>query len=272
MSLQELRKKPHLSYSAINEYIMCGKKYELSRVKNFKPEFEPDNLIFGKAIHKVLADFNQDRMIGNILSIQELKDKFEEYWTGGAKENAAIRYGKNKDFYSHLFVGFDLLKAFHENQTTETNTILAIEEPFKFQIDGLDLLIIGAYDLVEEDEKGTIIIKDYKTASKTINCNDIDNNLQLTLYQLSAKSNGYAGRDIILKIEAMIKTKTPKVEKYFTQRSEIDEIRSIRKIKSVWEAISHKVFLPSSDGTWMCKTCQYKTYCDNWFLNRDEEI
>jgi putative RecB family exonuclease len=40
-------------------------------------------------------------------------------------------------------------------------------------------------------------------------------------------------------------------------------------IKSIWNAVSKGVFL-ANDGTWLCKVCQYKTYCDSWFLNGDE--
>jgi putative RecB family exonuclease len=189
MELNNLKNKPHLSYSALNEYMTCGKKYELSRIKKYKPEFEPDVLIFGKAIHKVLADFNQERMIGNIMPIQDMHEKFELYWFGGAKDNAQIRYSKNKDFVAHLFEGKELLTVFYENfKQTEKNTILAIEEPFEFMIEGLSIPIIGVYDLVEQDEKGTIIISDYKTSGKAYSADDVDNSMQLSMYQIASNT------------------------------------------------------------------------------------
>ena len=45
--------------------------------------------------------------------------------------------------------------------------ILAIEEPFSFQIPGVEVPIIGAMDLIEEDESQTLIITDIKTSGRS---------------------------------------------------------------------------------------------------------
>ena len=125
--------------------------------------------------------------------------------------------------------------------------------------------IIGAMDLIEEDESQTLIITDFKTSSKAYSVGEVDNNFQMLIYYMAARANGYADREIILKFDTLIKTKKPKFEQYFTVRSEIDEIRAIRKIQAVWNGIKNNVFVPN-DTSWKCKNCSYRKACDEWFL------
>jgi len=108
--------------------------------------------------------------------------------------------------------------------------VLAIEEPFAFTIDGMDMPIIGQMDLVLEDDSGTIIIVDWKTASKSYSRDEIDKKtFNLHCINLAARFNGYADREILLRFDCLIKTKTKKFEQYYTTRSEEDMLRAKRK-------------------------------------------
>jgi putative RecB family exonuclease len=124
--------------------------------------------------------------------------------------------------------------------------------------------VIGVYDLLEEDECGTLIIVDWKTAGKSYSRDDVDKNLQLTLYQLAAKGNGFHDKEILLWFDCLIKTKSPKFEQYYTTRSEVDERRIQKKILEVWKGIQKGVFIPN-DGHWKCKGCAYGKACEEWF-------
>jgi putative RecB family exonuclease len=121
---------------------------------------------------------------------------------------------------------------------------------------------------LEEDKSGTIIITDWKTSSKAYSADQIDKSLQLTIYQMAIKANGYRDRDVLLRFDCLIKTKTPKFEQYYTTRSEMDERRAAKKILKVWEGISKGVFIPH-DGNWKCNGCAYGEYCEEWFSNED---
>jgi putative RecB family exonuclease len=70
-------------------------------------------------------------------------------------------------------------------------------------------------------------------------------------------------REILLRFDALIKTKTPKFEQYWTTRSVLDERRLIKKAALVWEGISKGVFV-ANDLSWKCKGCAFKTACDNY--------
>ena len=263
MIISELRSKPHISVSSINAYVNCGLQYKLRRIDRLPPESISDNLVFGSVIHKCLADFNQEKMTGNKLDLKELQDIFEIYWRDDAEDNKFICYSNGKNYKKLLIEGKNLLEAFYRELPREGFTILSIEEPFQFNIDGIDVPMIGVMDLVEQDIEGTIVITEYKTASKAFSIDQIERLFQLTVYHMAAKRNGFGDCEIVLKIDSLIKTQKPRFESVYTTRTDADEKRAIKKIQEVWHGIQNNVFIPN-DGSWLCSKCEYRTYCDNW--------
>ena len=263
MVLSELRKMPHLSASAINEYVECSMAYKFGRVDKLPMEFKSDALEFGTAIHRVLEQFYSEKMMGIKLSLKQVHDLFIETWHSIAKDHDDIRYANGADFITHLIAGKDLLTAWYSKLPDDHFNVLAIEEAFCFLVPGIPIPIIGAMDLIEEDESGTLIITDFKTSAKSYSKDEVEQNQQLTVYQMAAVRNGYHDREILLRFDTLIKTKTPKFEQYWTTRTRTDERRMIRKINSVWDGISKGVFVPN-DLSWKCKGCAYKTACDNY--------
>jgi len=69
------------------------------------------------------------------------------------------------------------------------------EEPFKFYIPGCPIPVIGAIDLVEEDEADTLIITDFKTSSRAYSNAEVDKNFQLTLYQMLQRKTDTAAEN-----------------------------------------------------------------------------
>ena len=271
MELSDLRQKEHLSASSISTYIDCSLQYYFSRVKRLPMEFVSDALSFGTVIHLVLAEFYRSKMTGDRLSLKDIHESYRQHWKQEAKDRSEIKYAEGKDFQSYIIEGVDLLSAWFNKLPDDSFEVIGIEEPFIFEIPELPVPIIGAMDLVEQDDAGTIIITDHKTGSKSYSADEIDQNMQMTLYQLAARTNGFvADREILLKLDCLIKTKTPKFESYWTTRSKIEEKRLIRKIKRVWQGIDKEVFIPN-DTSWKCKGCSHKKACDAWFLNGGDE-
>ena len=269
MDLNELRAKPHLSSSSIGDYIDCGMLYKFSRVDKLPREFIPSSLEFGTVIHLVLAEFYRGKMDGYKMLLKEVHESFKNHWLERVKNRNGIQYTDGQDFDTMLNQGIDLLTAWYENLTDDNFKVIAIEEPFSIDIENLDVPIIGVTDLIEEDESGAVIITDFKTSSKAYSIDQVDKNQQLTFYQMAVKNNGFADREILLKFDCLIKTKKPKFESYWTTRSEIDEIKLVKKIHQVWQGISKAVWVPN-DTSWKHKNCQYRQYCDEWFLDGGE--
>jgi len=262
MDLNELRKKPHLSASSINSYYDCSLQYKFGRIDKLKPEGKSDALVYGSCIHKTLSDFHLERMMGGKFSLQEFHQSFANHWIEAVGEEDNIKYQKGKNFEILLKEGQDLLSAYYNNLPDDRFTVLALEEPFSFTIPGLPLPIIGAFDMIEQDESGTIIIVEFKTSKQSYSSSDLAKD-QLTIYQIAAKANGFKGKDILLRYDVLIKTKTPQFKQYYTTRTETNERRCAKKIAQIWNSIEKGVFFPREN--WKCGGCSYKSACNEWF-------
>jgi putative RecB family exonuclease len=270
MELKELRQKPHLSASSINDYLDCGLLYKLGRILKLQPEIRPDALEFGSIMHRVLAEFYKHKLEGEIVPLLDLQILFEAWWRKATESGPELTYKDGKDAEKLLQDGKNLLFAYYRKLPRDDFNVLAIEEPFRFTLPYLPIPIIGVLDLVEEDESGAIIITDWKTASKSYSEEEVNKNLQLTVYHMAARANGYRDREILMRFHCLIKTKAPKFEEYYTTRSEMDEMRAMKKIRHVWRGISKSVFIPNE--SWKCKGCSYRNACDEWFKEEDQSL
>jgi putative RecB family exonuclease len=267
-TLQELRKKPHLSASSVNSYIDCSLSYKFSKIDFIPQEFVSDAMIFGSCIHKALEFFHKERAQNNNnrLPLSQLHETFENVWRFEAAENTRIQYKAGNSYENLLNLGKSLLTTYYNNLPDENYKVIGVEVPFSLNIEGLPIPIIGAVDLIEEDESGTIIITDFKTAAKAYSSTDIDNSFQLTIYNLAFKTNNFSDREIILKFDCLIKTKVAKFEQYYTIRTATEEKMAIKKIMAVYDGICKGVFIPNNNS-WKCSGCAYTKECQEWLLN-----
>jgi len=266
MDVASIKKIPHLSSSAISDFLSCGIMYRLARIEKLPREFIPDALEFGSAIHRALADFWLAKKAGHYMPITELQQKFESYWTEAAKDNNEIKYKEDKDFETLLKEGKELLSVYVSSIPDTNFKVLAVEEPIVFELPGVIIPIIGIVDLVEEDSDGTVVITDHKTAGKSYPFDDVNSNIQMTLYGMGMKQNGYADREILMKFDTLIKTKIPKFEQYYTSRNSEDEVKLIKKVQLACHGITSQVFLPTQE-TWRCKGCQFSLACNAYLLS-----
>lgn len=264
MSLSEMRKEPHLSSSAINDYLECGLLFKFGRIEKIEPVGKSDALELGSVLHRVLAEFHFARMLGERLPDFEVDRLFEEYWQESVEDTSSLIFRGKNSVESLLAEGKKLLSTYLGNLPRDEFRVLAIEEPFRFEIPGLPIPIIGAMDLIEEDATGTIIVSDFKTSLRAYSEDQIRKHFQMTVYFMALREQGYRDREILLRIDCLVKTKTPRFEQYYTARGRLDEVRARRKILEAWEGISKGVFLPN-DGSWRCKYCSFKARCDRWF-------
>jgi len=269
MDITELHHKPHLSASAIGTYIDCGLAYRFSKVDKIKPEFVSDALVYGTVIHHSLETFYLEKKFGKILSLKQVQEAFEEYWEMEAKDRDDIKYSEGKTYKSYLLEGKELLAAWYNKLPEDDFKIIGVEVGFAFEIEGIPVPIIGYIDLLEEDSE-TLLITDFKTTGRSYSADEIDQNTQMTVYAMAMKANGYADQEVLLRLDCLIKTKTPKFKQYYTIRTEDDEKRLIKKFQKVWDGITKGVFIPNNTS-WKCnKGCQYKKACNDWFLEGGE--
>jgi putative RecB family exonuclease len=264
MEITELRKQAHLSASGIADYLECGLLYKFARIDKCRPESLSDSLVLGQAVHRVLAYFYQELQSGSRLAQSHLEDAFDHHWEGLAHGRGDIQYKTGKSYHSYRDEGKSLLAAFIQQLPQEDCTVLGVENAFTFEIAGLPVPLIGIFDLVLEDPSGVITIVDHKTASKVYSMNEVNRHPQMTIYHMAARANGYGDREILLRLDCLIKTKVPKFEQFYTTRTAWDERKMVKKIMAVWDGITKGVFIPN-DTSWKCRGCSYRNACREWF-------
>ncbi len=178
MVLSDLRKTEHLSASSIGTYVECSLLYYFSKVLKIPMEQKSDAMEFGSAIHITLEHYYREKMIGEKLLLKDVHEIFEKTWKNRAEDKTDIQFNKGHDFKSMLMMGKDLLSDWYQKLPDDNYNIIGIEEAFSFYIPGIPIPFIGAMDLIEEDEAGTIIVTDHKTAGKAYSISDVDQNQQ----------------------------------------------------------------------------------------------
>jgi len=201
--------------------------------------------------------------------LKEVQNAFEEFWQMEAKDRDEIKYSKGKDYESYLIQGKEMIAAWYNELQDDEFKIVGVEVGFSFEVPGIPVPVIGYIDLLEEEvESKTLIVTDFKTAARNFSAGEIDQNMQMTVYDLAVRSNGYSDWDILLRLDCLIKTKTPKFDQHYSIRTEYDRKRLIKKFQNVWEGINKGVFIPN-DTSWKCKGCAYKSACQDWFEGKE---
>jgi RecB family exonuclease len=111
-------------------------------------------------------------------TLEELLQIYEQNWlsAGYASPAEEARY---KEY------GKDILKKFWEIHAPGFRIPIAMEHRFFLDVDGVKLM--GFIDRVDKLDSGGLSIVDYKTNQELFTSDYVDNNLQLTLYQMAAE-------------------------------------------------------------------------------------
>jgi CRISPR/Cas system-associated exonuclease Cas4 (RecB family) len=139
---------------------------------------------------------------------------------------------------------------------------VAIEQPFELDLadpetgEVLDVRLRGIIDLVEADQ--TLV--DLKTAGRTLEQGGLERHLQLSMYALAfLLQHGAIPK---LRLDMLLKTVKPRLERHPTTRS-IEDLRwTARLIQEVALAIQTEHFFPNP--SWRCTECEYFAHCQRW--------
>jgi len=164
-----------LSYSQISLYQQCPLKYKLQYIEGLQPEAKW-YFSFGSTLH-LCAEYFYKVQIPPPPNLKELLKFYENNWISQGyesveKENEYRKYGR------------DILIEFWQINSQDFRMPIAIEHNFKLDIDGVKLR--GFIDRIDKLESGGLSIIDYKSNKELFTKEDLQNNLQLTLYQMAA--------------------------------------------------------------------------------------
>ncbi len=250
--------KEHMSYSAVSTYLTCPLRYKFHYVDQIPPSFISSSLAFGSAVHEAIGAFLQTHMEGDGLRVDQMVDVYTQAWRSDAESPIRFFNGDNEN--SFLEKAYHLLGVFHDGFDLQTE-VLGVEEFFEMNLDGLPPLI-GYIDLIEKSPDETISLIDLKTASKKLTAANVNSNLQLTAYSLGAERLGFDPEQLGLRLDVLLKTKTPELVRYETTRTQRDRERFVKMVTQVWNGIERGVWFPKED--WHCSQCPYSQPCEDW--------
>jgi len=165
-----------LSYTQIALYQSCPLQYKLQYIDGLKPK-DKWYFSFGSTLHLCAQYFFKVR-VPPPPSLEELLQFYEQNWISEGYESAEEE--ANYETY-----GREILSKFWEIHSADFRMPVAVERIFYIDIEGVKLR--GYLDRVDKLDSGRLSIVDYKSNQGLFTQDDLEKNLQLTLYQLAAE-------------------------------------------------------------------------------------
>ena len=165
-----------LSYTRIYLYQSCPLCYKLQYIDGLKPK-DKWYFSFGRTIHSC-AEYFFKVGVPPPPSLEELLQFYKQNWLAGG-------YESTEEEASYKAYGREILAKFWEIHSADFMMPVAVERLFYIDIEGMKLT--GYIDRVDKLDSGGLSIVDYKTNKELFTIEDLEKDLQLTLYQLAAE-------------------------------------------------------------------------------------
>lgn len=250
----------YLSVSQIGMYSRCPKQYEFRYVKGIVAPPQA-RMAEGTAMHKALEAGQRERMVsGTTAPLDVLTDAHNDAWKEQKKR--IEMWDEESPEALILKRARIFLSEYHKRYLPHIDP-LGIEKRFWALVDN-NIPVLGFIDLIALDSNPSLKhtsepvneVVDYKVIAKTISKNEIDGNLQLTMYS-------HATDIPRVRFDMFVKTKTPVVKTLESIRTSRDWKWAQRVFSDVGQAISTGSFPPTLPTEWCCskKWCGYYDLC-----------
>lgn len=253
-----VRDIPFLSSSIINDYIGCKRSFlEFYRSDGFKTYRNNDEdgeaiyLMFGTLIHGVIEQFWK----GNNRTKKFLIKTYE---------HDLVEFGLTDKSYIEL--GYEIINNFFSYLLNEApkRKMLHSELSFKVDIEGVPLH--GTIDAVFYHGNGIYEIEDYKTSNWIPTQAEVDENIQLSMYDLVFSNDvmkdywfhGIKPTGIILTLHYLRRDVRVQTER--TQYSRLSAINYFRLIYKQMQVLDDTKFVPNVNI--FCSYCSHSDVCE----------
>lgn len=232
---------PHWSHSRIDRYLRCPEQYRFYYIERLRPRYASASLLFGQIQHHALASL-----------LKEQTDPIKVFLAEWDKaKQLDLNYGR-QTWTNLRDRGQLLLERFVEEHLPQLGQVKDVEQEFQLKITDIDLPYVGIIDLVSESQ-GAVAVTDFKTAGSAYVGHEAIMSDQLTAYQLAVPDAQS------LSLCVLIKTKSPRIEWLWSDRSGERLVEYLSKVKFVSQEIAAGHFYKRT-GEW-CKTCDYLPIC-----------
>lgn len=258
--LEELRKQPHWSYSALNTYLnVCQVQYYFRYIERAEAEQTSACLPFGRAFHAALTAQAWECVMGSSSTRAEIVERFVEAFEieVEATPNLIYKDGENRDSMIELAAKMLDVTLAH---WSDFYTVKGVAEAFAVEVPGLDKKLIGEYDLIVHDGPDICIV-DWKTSASRWPGGKVDRDLQATVFSYAYWRQ--TDKRPLFRFDVTTKAKTPDCSSHYTVRDRHDFNRFEFIIGQVENAINKGIFLPS-ETSFACAECPYAKKCRSW--------
>lgn len=169
-----------LSYTQIWLYQSCPLLYKLQYIDGLKPK-DKWYFSFGSTMH-LCAQYFFKVKVPPPPSLDELLQFYEQNWLSEGYESA-------EEEAKYKAYGREILSKFWEIHSADFRMPIAVERRFYIDIEGIKLS--GFIDRIDKLDSGGLSIVDYKTNQGLFTQDDLESNLQLTLYQLATEQTWF---------------------------------------------------------------------------------
>jgi putative RecB family exonuclease len=238
-----------LSYSQISLYQSCPLSYKLQYIDGLEPK-DRGYFSFGTTIHSCAEYFFKVK-VPPPPTLEQLLDYYERKWLPQGYESA-------EEEAEYKAYGRELLTRFCEIHRPDFRMPIAVEHKFTIDIDNVKLT--GIIDRVDKLDSGGLAIIDYKTNVELFTQEYLEDNLQLTLYQLAVEKSWF------LPVERLtlyhFRSNTP-ISCPPRERERLEEAR--RLVLEVAEGIRAENFPARESSRCPCDFPQYCPYYKHKF-------
>src|SRR2546426_5417342 len=239
------------SLSQIQTYLGCPLKYRFQYIDQIPRPWRASALAFGSSVHAAVEWFHKERLAGRSPPLPEVLKVFDADWYAQTVEPLVFSEKESKDSLAEK--GRAMLQLYVE--APDHKPAKFVEEWFELDLadpqtgEVLDVRLRGVIDLLEEDD--TLV--DLKTAGRTLEAGGLERHLQLSTYALAFFL--LTERIPKLRLDMLLKTAKPRLERHETTRSVEDLGWTARLIHEVSLAIETEHFFPNP--SWRCSECEY---------------
>ena len=256
-SLAELRQQPHTSISATKTFLQCPRKYRLQYVDRVRPEFRSAALVLGSAWHDTIDEW----LLAAHAEPEALRAHLRDGLTRRLRDEDVLFDEEDEDEGKLTDVAVRMLGVFLTKVPKPDSTV-GVEIPFSLELghpvtgEILPLRVVGALDAVIF-KKGTEFIWELKTAKRKWGQDQIEFDLQTTMYKVAARALGFGDAEV--EVLVTLKWARPDVQVERLVRHRRDEVELADTIFSVHRAVGAGVDHPVRG--WMCRTCPFAGAC-----------
>jgi hypothetical protein len=237
-------------------FLRCPRQYEFRYIEGLK--IPPSGaMVQSRVWHETLENNYKQKITSDTdLPLPDM----QEYFAARYDEvlgNEEVTFEEDENPARLKDQGVSIVSAHHKIIAPRVRPAI-VEEKFLISLgDDFPYELMGIWDLIEAD--GTIV--DNKAYKRTPSQEDIDRDLQFTLYSLGYRASKKQIEKGI-RMDAVIKNKQPRAVQLRTSRTNEDCRWLLSLIEKVVQAIQSGTFYPNPSG-WHCspKFCGYWEKC-----------